>query len=81
MHTSTEMRNFRLFCSSHAYPEDSWDTDTLFPLACAWVASQGCVLIWQEPFPLFRIWDISWSWSKIFPSNPDLCEILVLLLW
>lgn len=54
---STEIRTFRLFGSSHAYPEDSWDTDTLFPLACAWVASQGCIFIQQEPFSLFRTWD------------------------
>lgn len=54
---SPEIRNFGLFGSSHAYPEGSWDMGTLFPLACAWVASQGCVFIWQEPFPLFRIWD------------------------
>lgn len=49
---STEIRIFCLFISSHAYPEDSWDTDTLFPLACAWVASQGCVFIWQKNLSL-----------------------------
>ena len=45
------------FGASHVYPKDSWETDALFPLACAWVASQGCIFIWQEPFPLFKVWD------------------------
>lgn len=31
---------------------------TLFPFTCVWVGSQGCVFIWQEPFPLFGVWDV-----------------------
>lgn len=44
--------------ASHADPEDSRDAGALFPFARAWVASQGCVFIWQEPFPLFGVWDV-----------------------
>lgn len=37
--------------------KDSWELEALFPSACVGVASQGCIFIWQELFPLFRVWD------------------------
>lgn len=46
----------RVFCASHADPEASCETGMSLPSASAWAASQGGILIWQEPFPPCRAW-------------------------
>jgi len=61
--------------ASHASPKDSRETEALFPSACAWVASQGGIFIWPEPFPLFRVWDAVGSGLKQGFSCCGCCRV------